>query len=161
MVKRLLVSLVFVVGLSLSFMPSAQALSIPQPATHFAACGAGLADYLGLEPWYGCLQQKYYRQVGCSQPQGCTDAIRVTTLTDIWLIALPVLEDLIRAGGYIAVGFIFWGGVKYTKSQGNPSETGQALDIIRNAIIGLLWVVLSVAVVEFVTVGIQTGIGGG
>ena len=157
MIKRLLLSLAVVASLSLAPVPT-QASALPSQATQFAACSQGLADYLGMEPWYGCLQQKYYQQAGCAQPQGCNAAVKITSFNDIWLIVLPLLEDFIRAGGYIAVGFIFWGGIKYIKSQGNSSETGQAVDIIRNAIIGLLWVVLSVAIVEFVTLGLQTGI---
>lgn len=144
MLKRLLASLALVAGLSFSAAVPASALALPHQATQFAACGSGLANYLGMEPWYGCLQKKY-------------GEIKITNFNDIWLIVLPLLEDFIRAGGYIAVGFIFWGGIKYVKSQGNPSETTQARDVIRNAVIGLLWVIISVAVVEFVAVGLQTG----
>jgi len=143
MLKRYLTCLALVVSLSFTALP-VRALSVPNQLTQFAACGAGIDDYLGLEPWYGCLQKKYGQ-------------IRIATFNDIWLVVLPVAEDAIRVGGYIAVGFIFWGGIKLTKSQGNPSEISQARDIIRNAIIGLLWVIISVAVVEFVTVGLQTG----
>lgn len=146
MFKRLFACLALVGFVSFSAAVPVSALAVPHQATQFGACSAGLANYLGLEPWYACLQKKYGGQ------------IKITNFNDIWLVVLPLLEDFIRAAGYIAVGFIFWGGIKYIKSQGNPSETTQARDVIRNAVIGLVWVLLSVAVVEFVAVGIQTGV---
>jgi hypothetical protein len=147
MLKRLLICFAMAIGITFAAVAPANAMTAPIPhqATQFAACSAGLANYLGLEPWYSCLQKKYGQ-------------VKITNLNDIWLIVLPLLEDFIRAAGYIAVGFIFWGGIKYIKSQGNPGETTQARDVIRNAIIGLVWVLLSVAVIEFVAIGIQTGI---
>ncbi len=142
--KKFFLSLAVVAFLLVPAAPVG-AISLPPQAAQFAACGGDWVDYLGLEPWYACLQVKY-------------GEVRIGELNDIWLIVLPLLESAIRAAGYIAVGFIFWGGIKYIKSQGNPGETGQARDIIRNAIIGLLWVILSVTVVEFVTLGLQTGV---
>lgn len=148
MIGRIMVSLAAVLVFSLAPQQVQAAPELPQQLKQFAACSGGLEDFLGLEPWYACLEKKY-------------GEVKITDLNDIWLIVLPVLESIIRAAGYIAVGFIFWGGIKYSKSQGNPSETGQALDVIRNAVIGLLWVVLSVAVIEFVTTGIQAGTSSG
>ncbi len=158
MFKRFFIGVALMAGLLFCSVPAHASPALPVQATQFAACGQGLADFLGLEPWYGCLQQKYYQQVGCAQPQGCNAAIQITALTDVWLIVLPILEDVIRIAGYLAVGFVFWGGIKYVKSQGNPSETAQARDVIRNALIGLLWVILSVTIVEFVTRGLQVGV---
>lgn len=145
MLKRFFVCLALVISLSSSAVPVGAMAAVPHQATQFAACGTGIANFLGLETWYGCLQKKYNGE------------IKITTFNDIWLVVLPLLEDFIRVGGYIAVGFIIWGGIKYTKSQGNSNETSAARDIIRNAIIGLIWVLLSVAVVEFVASGLQKG----
>jgi len=144
MFKRLIICTALVLNLTAFAMPAA-AMTVPHQVTQVAACQGGLSSFLGLEPWYSCLQKKY-------------GSIQITTLNDIWLIVLPVLEDFIRAAGFIAAGFILWGGIKYLKSQGNSSETTQARDIIKNAVIGLIWVLLSVSVVEFVAVGIQQGV---
>lgn len=138
--------------LGLTTFAPAQAFTAPappQPLTQFAACGGGLNDYLGLEPWYACLQKKYGTAPG--------DPVQIHEFNDIWLIVLPLLEDTVRLAAYIAAGFVIWGGFKYMKSQGNPSELSAARDIIRNAIIGLLWTVLSVAVVDFVSLGLIQG----
>ncbi len=145
MFRRLLIAVALVASVSLFAVP-AHAASVPHQATQFAACGGGVAGFLGLEAWHSCLQKD------------ANGHIIIDNINDIWLIVLPILEDLIKAGGYIAVGFIIWGGVKYTKSQGNSSDTSAARDIIRNAVIGLVWVLLSVAVVEFVAVGLQKGV---
>jgi hypothetical protein len=69
---------------------------------------------------------------------------------DIWLIVLTVIEDAIKVGGYIAVGFVVWGGIKYIKSNGAPDQATQGREVITNALIGLVLTIISVAVVQFI-----------
>jgi len=141
--RRLLLVGAMVATFSFAAAAPAQAMQL-QPAKQFAACGGAVADILGLEPWYSCLQKKY-------------GSIKIGELNDIWLIVLPLIEDLFKAGLYIATGFVIWGGFKHLKSQGDPGQLQQAREVIRNAIIGLLWLTLSVAIVEFVSAGIKSG----
>ena len=54
------------------------------------------------------------------------------------------------AVAYAAVGFIIWGGFKYTKSQGDPGKLNEAKGAITNALIGLGIALGSVAIVEFI-----------
>lgn len=124
----------------------AQSASLPPQATQFAACATPLelVGTLGFEPWQSCLVKKY-------------GGIEIRELNDIWLIVLPLLEDVIRAATYIAVGFIIWGGIKYIKSQGSPNETTDARNIIKNALLGLLWAILAIVVIEFIANGLISG----
>lgn len=133
----------FVVSIFISLFVALPAAAMPsspltQPLTQFAVCG-GTSNYvgLGLEPWYSCVID-------------ANGNISITHVNQIWLIALTVLEDLLKIAGYLAVGFVIWGGIKYAKSNGNPGETTQARDVIKNALIGLIITLLSVAIVNFV-----------
>src|SRR5688572_3576731 len=108
----------------------------PAPAGIMAAeCRGGVAGFLGFRAWHACL------------PLNRNGDPQITGLFDVWLIALVVLEDAIKAGAYVSAGFIIWGGVKYTKSQGDPGETQQARQIIHNALFGLVLTLLSVSIV--------------
>lgn len=138
MMKRLLIGLALLTGITFFAPQPADALSIPQSARQFAACEKNPAEYLGFSPWDACLVKD-----GNGNP-------KLTKLGDVWLIALTLLEDVIKAAGYMAVGFIIWGGVKYLKSQGEPAELTTARVIINNAIIGLVISMLSIALVQFV-----------
>ena len=117
------------------------ATSVPahasSPLTQFAACAPG--TLFGFPSWDACLDH-----------DPATGAPRLSKLDDIWLIAFSIVETLIRAAGYLAVGFIVWGGVKYIRSSGNPSEITAAKTVILNAIIGLVIAIASVAAVNFV-----------
>jgi hypothetical protein len=114
--------------------------AVPQQLQQFAVCGGSSAFVgLGLEPWYACIEQ----------PRG-SGTIIIDDINDIWLIVLVLIEDAIKLSGYIAAGFIFWGGFKYIKSNGDANQAGQGRDIMRNALIGLLIVMVSIAIVEFV-----------
>jgi hypothetical protein len=121
-----------VLGAALFF---AQPISAATPQTQFAACEGG--SFFGFPSWDSCLPKK-------------NGAPAITKLTDVWLIVFPIVESLIKAAGYMAVGFIIWGGIKYIKSQGEPGETTAARTIIQNAVIGLVICILSVAIVQFI-----------
>ena len=67
-----------------------------------------------------------------------------------WLIALGVIDILLRVSGMVAIWYIIYGGFKYIMSQGDPENTKNALRTITNALIGLIIVTVSVALVAFV-----------
>lgn len=140
MIRRGLLALFMITAVALVPATAGMAIAAPQ-IRQVAACGTSVASFLGLEPWWSCLEKKYGQ-------------VELGQLSDIWLVVLVVLEDAIKLGGYIAVGFIIWGGIKYTKSQGNSSEIQQAQMVIKNAILGLVLTLLSVAMVEFVVAGL-------
>lgn len=54
----------------------------------------------------------------------------------IWKIALNVLFDLFLAIGYIAMGFVIYGGYQYIMSQGDPAKAAKGKKTLTNAIIG-------------------------
>ncbi|MGH7196929.1 MAG: hypothetical protein ACREGJ_04165 [Candidatus Saccharimonadales bacterium] len=135
MMRKLFVALMMVVSVSV-LAPQPASAAVPSQLTH-VACGKGVANFLGFKTWDSCLKQKYGKT-------------KIENVNDIWLIVLPILEDVIKAAGYTAVGFIIWGAIKYIKSQGEPAEINTARMIITNAVIGLIICVISVAIVQFV-----------
>jgi hypothetical protein len=66
------------------------------------------------------------------------------------LIALAILDSLIRISGLIAVGYIIYGAIRYVTSQGEPGGISSAKNTITNAVVGLVIVMLSVGVVQFI-----------
>lgn len=68
----------------------------------------------------------------------------------IWLIALNVVEMILQLVGYIAVGFIIFGGYKYMISAGSPDGMVKARKTITNAIVGLVISIFSVAIVKVI-----------
>lgn len=107
------------------------------PVTQFAVCQQGVSNFLFLEPWYACVQD-------------AGGTIKIDHLNDVWLIVLVIMDDALKLTAYIAVGFIIWGGIQYIKSQGEASNLSAAKDTIKNAVIGLIICLLSVALVQFI-----------
>jgi hypothetical protein len=127
-----------VVGMAVAAIPAPAASALASPLTHVAAaCQTG--TFFSFPSWDACLNH-----------DATTGAPVLDKLDDIWLVAFPLVESMIRAAGYISVAFIIWGGVKYIRSEGNASEMTGAKDTIRNALIGLILCVSSVAVVQYV-----------
>jgi hypothetical protein len=67
--------------------------------------------------------------------------------SDLPLILLAIIDDLLRIAGMIAVGFVIYGAFKYVASQGSPENVANAQGTIINALIGLA---ISIAAVAFV-----------
>lgn len=61
-----------------------------------------------------------------------------------------VLTVVFALAGAIAVAFIVWGGIKYTLSQGEAGEIKKAKDTIIYSLIGLVIVVVSYSIINFV-----------
>lgn len=83
-------------------------------------------------------------------PCGSDGAPRPETLNDIWIIGVNIAEVLVLAGGYVATGFIIWGGFTYIRSQGDPGKVTEAKSTLLNAVIGLVIVLASVAIINLV-----------
>lgn len=150
MIKRSIIALLITAALvCTSSLPAAAAVFGPTPpgtvdqgqATLGVACNAqtgGAITFLELKPWDACLKHD-------------ADGVpQLTSLDDIWRIAIIVIETMIKIAGYLAVGFIIWGGIKYLKSQGDPGELNASRQIITNAVIGLVIALVSVAMIQFI-----------
>ncbi len=139
---RSLLAVVAICGALFIAHPQPAVAAVPYQVKQFAVCGGSSVFFLGLEPWYQCVSDG--------------GRVKIDNLNDVWLIILTILEDAIKLGTYIAAGFIIWGGVKFLKSQGEPGQLSDAKAVIRNAILGLLFTLLAVAIVQFVAQGIHT-----
>lgn len=67
-----------------------------------------------------------------------------------WLIAMGILDILLRVAGFIAVVMVLYAGVQYVTSNGDPSNAQAAKNTIINAMIGLVITVVASALVNFV-----------
>jgi hypothetical protein len=120
-------------------------VALPMPASAGPAdpgggynCSGSLASFLGLQNWDACLSKD-----DKSVPQ-------FRDLTDVWRVAVVLIQDLFKIAGYLAVGYFIWGSFKYVKSQGEPSELTQSRTIITHSIMGLVIVLISIAIVQFI-----------
>lgn len=133
-IKQLLLALSLVGALGVATPTVASA--VPLPATQFAAkCEAWI---LAFPAWYNGLE--------CGE----NNAPQLNDIDQVWVIVLNVLQWLIVAAGYISIGFVIWGGIKYMKSQGEPGELAAAKNVILEACIGLGIVLAATALVQFV-----------
>lgn len=83
-------------------------------------------------------------------PFGTTGALTVRN------VVLNILSILLAVAGFIAVLFVIYGGYQYLTAGGNEKSVEAAKKILTNAIIGLVVIVLSYAilvVIENVLIG--------
>lgn len=72
-----------------------------------------------------------------------------TSLNQLWIIAINILENIMVATGFAATGFFVWGGFTYIRSQGDPSKVTEAKNTLLNSVIGLIIVLSAVAILNF------------
>ncbi len=70
--------------------------------------------------------------------------------TFIWMIVLNVVEIGLQLVGYIAVGYIFYGGFLFLTSTGSSEGMTKARTTIQNAVIGLVISIASIGIVNLI-----------
>lgn len=135
MKRKILGFLMMVLVTAVSFVTVG---SQPAMAIGGGNCGADTLP-LGFKPWFaglcGSNNEVEYPAKGNQE--------ELTTF--VWIIVLNVLFDLLLVSGYLAVGFIVWGGYQYIMAQGDPGRAARGQRTLTSAIIGLV-IVLSASV---------------
>lgn len=170
MTKTRLKNLVFI-ALFAAFV-IAPVVSIAQPTTTFAALPTA-ADQkaidakcekriLGIPTWFRGLSTI---DAGGNCQVLSPDELNTNTAVDgagkptepsnglsnfIWAVALNVIEIGLFLAGYVALGFILFGGFQFLTGGSNPSQIEKARKTILNAVIGLAISIASIAVVNLI-----------
>lgn len=109
-------------------------------------------DFFGLVSWYHYLPDSDFGVTLNGQVSKCAINNNFQFLgssSDLPLIALAVVDDLLRIAGLVAVGYVIYGGVRYISSQGNPEGVAAAQRTVLNALIGLAIAIVAIAFVSF------------
>lgn len=122
------------------------AMLMPAPAMATIPGGdCGASEFLGFRPWYDQLCE------GSEiRPPEKDDEHELTQY--IWIIVLNVLFDLVLAVGYLAIGFIIYGGYLYIMSQGDPARAARGKKTLTSAIVGTIIALLASVAVNTVRV---------
>jgi hypothetical protein len=104
------------------------------------------SDFFGLIPWYHYLSPDHFS--GCS-------LLTFNLLpssgapSDVPLVLLAIIDDLLRVAGAMAVIFVIVGAIRYITSQGNPEDTSKAQSTIVNALTGLAVAITAAVFVSY------------
>jgi hypothetical protein len=109
-----------------------------------AGSGCNPPEFFGLKPWYAYLET----DSKCNVIN--FEVLPTNGASDLLLILLVLIDDLLRIAAFVAIGYIIYGGILYVTSQGSPDQTGKAQNTILNALIGLVIAVVAVAFVTFI-----------
>lgn len=104
-------------------------LPAPNAAAADATCGT---HFLGLPAWYDGLTATS----GSCEIKSPKDDEEVKAY--VWTIVLNVLGLVLGLMGYLAIGFVMWGGIQYMIAQGDPGKVAKGKKTIMNAVIGLI-----------------------
>ena len=111
-------------------------------------------SFLTFRPWYFGLMEKEDGKCKIKTPRG-EAAITVF----VWAIILNILSILFNLVGYLALGFIIYGGYSYVLARGDPSKIAKGKKTVVSAIAGLVICILASLIVNTI-VSIITGAAG-
>lgn len=137
----------FVVALSAS-------ISLLPPVTAAADSCNGQSFFL--PKWYDDLCRQGSDEIKSPSDmsqQGSKTAKDTANNLSSWLgtIAMNIVKIIMTIVGYVAIGFVIWGGFKYMLNGDNASGTTAARKTIQNALIGIALSMMSIAIINFVT----------
>ena len=101
-------------------------------------------NFFGLVPWY------HYLNVDAKCNVVNFSVLGNGSNSDVPLILLAVVDDLLRVAGIVAVGFVIYGAIQYVVSQGEPDKTTKARMTIMNSLIGLAIALVAVGAVSYI-----------
>lgn len=107
-------------------------------------CSKG--DFLGLRPWYHYLSDDRFEGCDIKNFRFFPDG---DLKSDVPLVLLAVVDDLLRIAGIVAVGFVLVGAIQLITSQGSPDDTNKAQSTIINALIGLAVAIVAATFVAY------------
>lgn len=127
------------------FTETAGAQSQPAPnQTSQDQCKRG--SFLAFPRWYDGLCKD-----GKIQAISSTNASGDGSLGGmIWKIVLNIIAMMLHVVGYVSLGFIIWGGIKFIISGDNANGVASARKTILNAVIGLVISIMSTAIVNVI-----------
>lgn len=103
-------------------------------------------DFFGLLPWYHYLPAARFDGCDIKQfiilPKGSQHS-------DVPLVLLAVVDDLLRIAALVAIGFVIVGAIQLIYSQGNPEDASRARSTIINALLGMGVAIIAAAFVNF------------
>jgi hypothetical protein len=108
------------------------------PAAYFAVAACQKEEFFLLPAWWK------YLEVNTSN---CTIIFHVPG--DIWLVALAILDILLRVAGMVAVVMIIVAGFRYITASGNTDKAVSARKTALNSVIGLIIAIIASSVVAF------------
>jgi hypothetical protein len=103
--------------------------------------GCVTGGVLGFKPWYDRVAYGQNCEVKVGTNSGDLEGF-------IWKIALTVMEDLLTAIAYVAVGFVIYAAFKYMTAQGDVGQLEKAKKTLQNAIIGLVIAIFAAVAVN-------------
>lgn len=120
------------------------------PAQEVAAADCE-THFLGLPAWYDGLTDG-----NCNIRSPRQDADGSDLRNYIWTIALNIVAMVMGVMGYLAIGFVMYGGIQYMTAQGDPGKVAKGKKTIMNSVIGLA-ITMSASIISGAIVGIMNG----
>jgi hypothetical protein len=144
--------LVMVFGLSVIAIGGALSVVEPAAATTpttgpITSVGQCSQNFLTFPTWFRGLVEVDKGECVIVSPKSSDELS-----TFIWHIVLNVIEMGLQAAGYIAAGFILYGGFQFLTSAGDPQLAAKSRTTILNAVIGLGISIAAIAIVNLTSV---------
>lgn len=125
------------------------AVLAPESVGALGGGNCGVKGVLGFKPWYYGLCDNDTKNSPITTPSKNDEA---ELARFVWTIVLNILVDLMVAVGYLALGFVIYGGYLYIMSQGDPGKAMKGKKTLTNAIIGTVIALMASILVNTVRV---------
>ena len=145
MIKRLLMTIMVVLTVSLG----AGMLS-PTPVAAEDNCNRSFLGIPGLVSWHNGLEKDAKCNISSS------NFSEEKFVGSVWAIVLNILSLLFAIVGYLALGFVVYGGYLYVLARGDPTRIAKGKRTVISALIGLVICILAALIINTI-VSIITG----
>lgn len=138
---------IWLVAIAFAMSIGSPLLSVASASASLAKQACGDAHFLTIPAWYnGLTAQDNGGNCTIKYPGAGQDSISAF----VWHIVLNIIAIILNLAGYLAAGYIIYGGFKYILATGAPDAVTKAKTTITNAVIGLVISIMAVAIVNVI-----------
>lgn len=145
MMKKIIVLMAVIIGVAMAPAQAVWADGAIQEGVD-DSCAKGI---LGMRPWYQGLTTRKNDKCVVGTPSEEQMPLFV------WTIVLNLLADLFAVVGYLALGFVMYGGWLYLRSEGDPGMVAKGKKTLVSAMIGIAIALLANVIVNAI-IGVLT-----
>jgi len=134
-----------IISLAIIIMSALGVVMLPAPQVAAEDCKT---HFLGLPAWYDGLTDDSCK---IASPSG-DEQVKAY----VWTIVFNIVGLITGVIGYLAIGFVIWGGIQYMIAQGDPGKVAKGKKTIMNAVIGLI-IAMTASILSGAVSGIISG----
>lgn len=135
------------VGILVALSAFIGAATVPTQTVSAAPSATCSSHFMGLKAWYDGLTEGGSCEILGPEKVFPSENHDNAVKRYIWTVILNIVSMVLGIIGYLAIGFVMWGGIQYIMAQGDVGKVARGKKTVTNSIIGII-IVMTASIIS-------------